>query len=69
MARDQGPHHPPAEGRDHTEDPARTPGKGELDGRRDLAGEPGKTPHTEEGGREATNEPTHPAETKRRRPK
>jgi hypothetical protein len=64
MAEQDSPRHPPAEGRDHTEEPVRTPAGAEA-GRRDPAAEPG----TGEGGRETTGRPRHPAPAKRPRPK
>jgi hypothetical protein len=67
MARNDSPRHPPTEGRDHTEDPARRPGNAEPDSRRDLIAEPGKTPDTTEGSRETSDEPWHRGRTKRPR--
>jgi hypothetical protein len=66
MAQEGSPRHPPVEGRDHTEEPARIPGNGKA-GKHDAAAEPGKTPGTGEGGRETTRQPRHPARTKRPR--
>jgi len=69
MGRDDSARHPQAEGRDHTEAPARTPGNAEAGGRRHLTAEPGKTPGTGGRGRETTGEPLHHARSKRPRPK
>jgi hypothetical protein len=67
MARNDSPRHPPSEGRDHTEDPARKPGNAERDAGRGLIAEPGKTPDTTEGGRETSEEPGHHGRPKRLR--
>jgi hypothetical protein len=56
--------HPPAEGRDHTVIPARTPSQAES-ANRDSATEAGKVPGSGEGGRETTRPPEHSPRTKR----
>jgi len=67
MAQEDSPRHPPAEGRDHTEELTRRPAKVEG-GEHDPAAEPGKTPGSGEGGRETTVKPNCPTTTKRPRP-